>query len=390
MDNNQTFIQKLLHRQGSTADIPSTSGAQQRGDNSVKNHPAGARADRKWILQVIGRLWAWLFLTVLILYFSFTPGFLDLGNFQAVLANNSLLLILALGQSFVIITGGIDLSTGFVMGLASVAASLVMRSLPAESGLFLVISAGFITCILVGLVSGYINGIVIARLNVPPFIATLGMYGIARGIGYVLSGGPPVSVNTPGIGHFGNGYVLYHHPEAGFSFFQPPAGISGPALREVASYLPFQVVYIIIALVLMHFILSKTKFGQHVYAIGGNSIAARRAGIPVNQILVKVYILSAVMASIAGFLYVMRYVGGVATAGDALMLSSIAAIVIGGASLMGGEGTMIGALVGSLIVAVIQNGLIIIGVDPFWQYVAVGVIIILAVLIDQAKAKVLS
>lgn len=348
------------------------------------------RANRKWLVQILGRLWAWLFLTVIILYFSFTPGFFTLGNFQAVLANNSLLLILALGQSFVIITGGIDLSSGWVMGLASVMASIVMRSLPAGTNLFLVILAGFLTCIVIGLISGYINGTVIARLNVPPFIATLGMYGIARGIGYILSGGPPVSVNTPGIGHFGNGYVFYYHPDAGLSLFQPPAGITGLALRDVSSFLPFQVVYIIVAIAIMHFILSKTKFGQHVYATGGSSIAARRAGIPVDRVLVKVYMLSAVMASVAGFLYVMRYVGGVASAGDALMLSSIAAIVIGGASLMGGEGTMIGALVGSLIVAVIQNGLIIIGVDPFWQYVAVGVIIIMAVLIDQAKAKVLS
>jgi ribose transport system permease protein len=345
---------------------------------------------KKVVLQIIGRLWAWLFLTLLIISFSYAPGFFSFSNFQSVIANNSLLLILALGQSFVIITGGIDLSTGFVMGLASVVASLAMRAISPETSLFLVLGVGFLASMGVGLISGVVNGLVIARLNVPPFIATLGMYGIARGIGYILSGGPPVSVNTPGIGNFGNGYLLYYHADAGFSFFHLPPGITGTALREVVSILPFQAIYIILAILFTHFLLSKTKFGQHVYAVGGSMIAARRAGIPVNQIIVKVYILSAVMASLAGFLYVTRYVGGVASAGDALMLSSIAAIVIGGASLMGGEGTMIGALVGSLIVAVIQNGLIIIGVDPFWQFVAVGVIIILAVLIDQTKAKVLS
>jgi ribose/xylose/arabinose/galactoside ABC-type transport system permease subunit len=340
---------------------------------------------RTQTLVFLGKYWAWLFLFILISGFSFAPGFLDLTNFQAVLANNSLLLVLAIGQSFVIITGGIDLSTGWVMGLASVTASIVMRMFPLDANVFLVAGAGLLTCIVIGLIAGLINGTVISRLKVPPFIATLGMYGIARGFGYILSGGPPVSVNQPGIGQFGNGFVFYFHPNAGWSFFKVPEGVVGEQLRQVISVLPYLIIYFVVILLISHWLLSKTRFGQHVYAVGGNTMAALRAGIPVNNILTKVYMLSGLMAGLAGFLYVMRYSGGVAAAGDALNLNSVAAVVVGGASLLGGEGTLIGTLVGTLIISIISNGLIIVGVDPFYQYVAVGMIIIFAVLIDQLK-----
>ena len=136
---------------------------------------AAATKKRSNFLKVLGKFWAWFFLVLLVIYFSFYPGFFDLSNFQSLLANNALLLVLALGQTFVIITGGIDLSTGFVMGLASVAASLVMRSLPAGTNLLVVLLLGLLTCIVIGLITGYINGTVISRLKVPPFIATLGM-----------------------------------------------------------------------------------------------------------------------------------------------------------------------------------------------------------------------
>ena len=385
---NRTIEKRIGHRNQETNQ---SKAANLEPEVGSPYHKASKKKDsRIRFLSFIGRMWAWLFLGLLIIVFSFSKGFFQLGNFQAVLANNAILLVLALGQTFVIISGGIDLSTGFAMGLASVTASIVMRSFPKDTSLFIVILAGFLICLFIGVIIGLINGTLVSYLKVPPFIATLGTLSIARGIGYILSGGPPVSVNIPGVGHLGNGYVFYFHPSTQMNYFNLPESITGKALREVVSILPFQVVYIAILLFVMVWILSKTKFGQHVYAIGGSQIAALRAGIPVNKILIRVYMLSSLMAAISGFLYILRYTGGVADAGDALNLSSIAAIVIGGASLMGGEGSMVGTLVGTLIIAVIQNGLIIIGVDPFWQYVAVGVIIIMAVLIDQIKAKVLS
>ena len=341
-------------------------------------------------LRTLSRFWAWLFLLGLVVFFSITgQGFFDLFNFQGIGANMAILLIMALGQTFVIITGGIDLSTGYVMGLASVAAALVMVRLGAGWPLGVVVPAGLVVGMAAGAAAGLVNGLVTARLHVPPFIVTLGMLGIARGAGFILSGGQPVSVQNPGLGDIGNGYLLYVSRQAGVTFFHPPAGLTGLQLRETIQVLPHPLTVTIVILVVCHWILSRTRFGKHVYAIGGSTRAALRAGIPVDSHIVKVYLLSAVLSAIAGVLYVTRFTNGAANAGDALLLDSIAAVVIGGASLFGGEGTMIGTLIGALIISVIQNGLVILAINPFWQFVAVGVVIILAVLVDQARARVL-
>src|SRR5919199_3573527 len=168
------------------------------------------------LLELVGQFWAWLFLLVLVLFFSVTgKGFFDLFNFQAMGANVAIMLIMALGQTFVIISGGIDLSTGFVMGLASVGAALAMARLGNEPPLALVVLAGLGAALLAGLAAGLVNGVLIARLRVPPFIGTLGMYGIARGAGFILSGGQPVSVQVRGLGQVGNGYLLYYYPGSG-------------------------------------------------------------------------------------------------------------------------------------------------------------------------------
>ena len=339
-------------------------------------------------LVLLGQAWAWVFLLVLVVFFSITAdGFLSLNNFQAVAANMTLLVVMAIGQTFVIITAGIDLSTGFVMGLASVVAALVMRRVLPDMPLGVILVGGFAAAVLTGLAAGAVNGIVVSKLAVPPFIATLGMLGIAQGLAFILSGGPPVSVPVPGLGDLGNNFVIYHHPDAGFSFLQPPGSLEGQAARQTAGYVPLMLVYLGLILLASHWLLSRTGFGQHVYAIGGNVRAARRAGIPVGRNLIYVYMLSAGFAGVAGFLYLTRYTGGAAAGGEALLLQSIAAIVIGGASLMGGAGTVIGTFIGALIIAIIQNGMVILGIDPFWQYVAVGVVIILAVLVDQAKSR---
>jgi ribose transport system permease protein len=329
-----------------------------------------------------------VFLLGLVVFFSLTAdGFLSLTNFQAVAANMTLLVVMAIGQTFVIITAGIDLSTGFVMGLASVVAALFMRRVIPDMPLGVIIIGGFAAATITGLAAGAVNGVVVSRLSVPPFIATLGMLGIAQGLAFILSGGPPVSVPVPGLGDLGNNFVVYYHPDAGISLLQPPAGLEGQAIRQTQGYLPLMVVYLVAILAASHWLLSRTGFGQHIYAIGGNKRAALRAGIPVGRNLVTAYMLSAGLAGVAGFLYLTRYTGGAASGGEALLLQSIAAIVIGGASLMGGAGTIIGTFIGALIIAVIQNGMVILGIDPFWQYVAVGVVIIVAVLVDQAKSR---
>lgn len=339
------------------------------------------------LIALASRLWAVMFLIALIVFFSIVaPGFFDLFNFQAVGANMAVLLVLGLGQTFVIISAGIDLSTGFVMGLSSVASALVMQSLTGYP-LPVIILVGLTAALLIGLAAGAVNGALVAYMRVPPFIATLGTLSVAEGIAYVLSGGPPVSISTRGLGFFGNGFLAYFHPEAGVSILGLPQGVSGAAVRDVMGFFPLQVLYIVILAAFFGWLLGRTRFGRHVYAVGGNPKAASRAGIPLEWTLFRIYVLCSISAALAGFLYVLRFNGGVANAGDALMLSSVAAIAIGGASMLGGQGRILGTVVGALVIAVIQNGLVILGIDPFWQYVAVGAVIIMAVLVDQAKGR---
>jgi ribose transport system permease protein len=342
-------------------------------------------------LELVSKLWSWLFLLCLIIFFSLTgPGFFDLFNFQSIGANMAIALIMALGQTFVIIAGGIDLSTGFVMGLSSVVAALTITRLNPATPLPLLVLSGIGAGLAAGLVPGLINGWLIARLRVPPFIVTLGMLGIAEGIGFIFSGGgQPVSVQVNGIGQLGNGYLAYYVPSSGLSFFHLPTPLPpGVRPRDIVNILPYPLVALVVLVIICHWLLSRTRFGRHTYAVGGSPQAALRAGIPVIRHTIMIYLLSSLLSAIAGILYVFRYTNGEASSGDPLLLESIAAVVIGGASLYGGEGTIIGTLIGALIIAIIQNGLVIIAVDPYWQYVAVGAVIILAVLVDQARRRV--
>jgi len=206
-----------------------------------------------------------------------------------------------------------------------------------------------------------INGMLIADLRVPPFIGTLGMYGVARGAAFLLARGTTVPVQNGLLGAIGNGEI------AGF---------------------PNLVLLTIAILLVMHYILSQTRYGQHIYAIGGNVNAALRAGINVRNNTIALYILSSVTAGCAGILYTAKFSAGAAQAGEPVLLDSIAAVVIGGASLFGGSGTVIGTVIGALIIAVIQYGLVFVNVEPFWQFVAVGVVIIISVLVDQIQKQV--
>lgn len=345
---------------------------------------------RQRALQFIGQAWAWLFLFALLIFFSLTgQGFLSVFNLQSILANMAIMLIMAMGQTFIIISGGIDLSIGWVAGMASVVGAVVMSNLAQSLPIPLAVLGGMMAGMIAGVLAGLVNGLIIARLKVPPFIATLGMFSIARGIGFVLSGGMPQPIFIRNLGQLGNGYLLYVHPEAGISFLKQPAGLVGTQLREVTAILPHPVTLIIILLIASHFVLTRTRFGLYTYAIGGNAEASLRAGIPVQKHLIKLYILSGAFAATAGLLYNVRFTNGAANAAEALLITSIAAVVIGGASLFGGAGTIVGTLIGTLIIAVITNGFVILGINPFWQYVAIGVVIILAVLVDQTKARLL-
>ena len=283
-------------------------------------------------------------------------------NLQSILIFASAPLILGLGQTLVIISGGIDLSVGFVMGFGAVILASIIKFILPEYPFYAFI-LGIILTIIICSIPGLINGILITSLNVPPFIGTLGMYGIARGLAYIFADGMTVPVNNDYLFYVGTGKIY---------------GI------------PIVVLIAAIFVVIFHFTLSQTKFGQNTYAIGGNKDAAIRAGINYKRHTIFIYIISASCACLAGFIYTSRFSAGAAQAGETMLLDSIAAVFIGGASFYGGSGKILGTLVGALVIAVIQFGLVFVDMDPFWQYLAVGMVIIIAVLIDQSKSHLSS
>lgn len=353
-----------------------------------KNHaPAQATEDSvsSAPVRLLGRLWAWLFLAILVLIFSaLAPGFFSVRSFQNIGTNASETLIVALGQTFVIIAGGIDLSVGFVLGLSSVVAAVVMRSLN-ESGYpqGLVLIIGLVAGLGCGFIFGAFNGLLISRLKAPPFIATLGTLGIAQCFAFLLSAGQTVGRQPDIVRVLGNNYLIFFNPDQSPTLFQPPPGAD---LRNVLGVVTLPLVMMILVAVIAHFVLSATRFGQHTYALGGNREATKRAGVNVDRHTLKLYIVCGMLAALGGLVWTMRFNSGSPIAGEALMLNSVAAVVIGGASLFGGEGNVLGTVVGSMIMAVLYTGLVMLNVPPFWQFGAVGAIIIIAVLVDQAQS----
>ncbi len=321
----------------------------------------------KTLMQRIAQLRAWLFLAALIITFeiwarlSFGGTFIfSPFNWQSVAIFAVAPLMIAIGQTYVIISGGIDLSTGFIMGLAAVVAAHIVNLAGLALPLPVAMLVGIIAAVAAAAIPGIINGLLISRLKIPPFIGTLGMFGVARGAAFLLAGGTTVPVNNSWFAMLGNGRIM---------------GI------------PYLVIVTAVFVLVMHYILSQTRFGQHNYAIGANMQAARRAGIDIRAHILKLYVLSAMCAGLGGALYAARFTAGAAQAGEPLLLDSVAAVVIGGASLFGGSGSIIGTVAGALVIAVIQYGLVFLNVEPFWQFIAVGIVIIISVLIDQAQRR---
>ena len=336
------------------------------------------------ILVRIGRNWALIFLCLEIIYFSFAgTGYFSLQNFQNILVASTTVMLLAVGETFVIITGGIDLSVGFIVGFAGVICAKIMVTLQA-AGISQAISipTGILIAVLLGLIPGLVNGLLVAKLRVPPFIATFGMYGIAYGVAEIISGNVPVHNLPPSVGFTGHGYLIYYLPGK-LSFFSMPENLTREEVKQVVGIIPNVVVLSAIFILIFAFILAKTQFGQHTYAIGGNMEAANRAGINVPRHLIKVYMISSFFASVAGVIYVLKFVTGRADAGSARMLDAVSAVVIGGASLYGGTGTIIGTVIGALIIGCLEIGLVNLAIPTFNLYIAVGCILIFAVLVDQ-------
>lgn len=299
---------------------------------------------------------------VLILILLFTvlsfniEGFASFRNIFSILEQVSMFGIIAIGVTFAIVTAGIDLSTGSIVALASVvAATLVTGS--EGYGMTLVAFGG---AMFVGGFCGLINGTITAYGRIPPFIATLGMMTAARGFAQLFSDGRPVDASSDAFTSI-----------AGTSVF----GIPG-----------LVIIYILVAIA-CHTMMSRRTFGRHVYAIGGNVNTARICGVNVEITLVKVYVLCGVLAGLAGAMLTSRAFAGNPTFGNMWELDAIAAAVIGGVSLAGGVGSVPMCIVGALIIGVMNKGLNMLGVDPYWQQIIKGMIIIGAVLLDAQKRK---
>jgi len=365
---------------------------------SNENPPAGEgaiatpRRRRNQIenLGLIRKVWPWAFFALLVVSFTIASkqmnnvDFISNRSVQGILEYTTQILLIGLAETFVIITGGIDLSVGWILGFSSVIAAQVMATLFASGASPLVtVGAGALAGVSVAVVPGFVNGLLVARVKIPSFIATLGMGILVEGIALLISGGYSVAKLPPYLGALGNGYVLRIWPGHGVAFFTLPASATGADLQDMIPLMPNVVLVTLFVTIVCWFVLAKTQFGQHMYAIGGNFEASMRAGIPVRRTLIKVYIVAAVLAGIGGVLWAARFTSGAYNAGEYTPMMAIAAVVIGGASLFGGEGTVIGTLVGSLIIATIQYGLVVLGVSPFYQYVAVGLVLILAVVVDQ-------
>jgi ribose/xylose/arabinose/galactoside ABC-type transport system permease subunit len=338
------------------------------------------------VLSYAGERWSGFFLIFLLVVFSLVGrNFFAVKNISNILYFATIYLLLAAGETFVIITGGIDLSVGFVMGLVMVVSSIIMRDMHA-AGISPAVSmiVGPAVGLVLGVIPGLVNGLLVARLRVPPFIATLGMYGVANGITLNLCQGFPIYFLPPQVEKLGNSFVAYFLPGRGVTFFRRPPGMAAEDLRNLIGIVPVTLLVAAVVLVVFAFILVRTKFGRHTFAIGGSMDAAVRAGINVPRHLVKIYVLSSMFAAVAGVLYTFRAgIGHFTTLSSSYELFAIAAVVIGGASLMGGRGSIGRTVIGVLILNVLENGLNLAGMQAFYRYIATGLILIAAVVIDQ-------
>jgi ribose transport system permease protein len=288
------------------------------------------------------------------------PTFLLRDNLRNVANQNAVIAIVAVGMTMVIITGGIDLSVGSLIALAAVCATGVVSHMGGESAGAGGMVAGSFVAILVCALFGAFSGLTITRFRVPPFIATLAVMQVASGIAYILSKGRPI----------------YQVPE---SFVRLGRG-ADPLIG-----IPYAVLLMGILFVAAHLLMSRTVLGRYIYAVGGNAEAARLAGVRVGGVLMFAYVMSATLAGLGGVVMASQLKSGAPTYGLTYELYVIAAVVVGGTSLSGGEGRILGTLIGAFIIAVIQNGMNLTNVESYTQKVVLGLVILGAVLLDQLK-----
>ena len=301
-----------------------------------------------------------LFLLLLIVFFtSQNARFISLRNLTNILTEGSIYGIIAVGMTFVILTAGVDLAVGSLLAFAGMAGATVAGQLGADLSMSWI--AALFTAILVGAIAGYLQGKAVTWLHIPPFIVTLGGMTIWRGATLILHDGAPISGFDAGYRWWGTGTILL---------------------------VPVPVALFAMVAALGYIVQRYTRYGRHVYAVGGNPEAARLNGLNVAAIVTSVYVIVGVLAGLAGFLQSARLGAAEATAGSGYELRVIASVVIGGASLAGGRGGIGGTIIGALLIGVLTNGLVIMHVSSYWQQVVIGLIIVAAVAFDTfAKAR---
>lgn len=334
---------------------------------SKKDSKAGREPLSISQLLIEGRAFVAL-IVIIAVFASLSPNYLTVDNVIIMSKHVAINALLAIGMLMVILKGGIDLSVGSIVGLSGIVAGYMLRGV-AIPGTDVVayppVWAIFIVSIAVGALVGYLNGLLITRFKVAPFIATLGMLYVARGAALLIADGKtfPKLQGNEKLGNTGFS-TLGKDP-----LFGVPPGIW------------FMIAFAIVASI----ILTKTAFGRRLYAVGGNERAADLAGVPVNKIKRRVYIISGICAAVAGLVIASELTAATPQTGETFELNAIAAVVIGGAALSGGRGNIRGTILGAFVIGFLADGLVIIGVSEFWKMVIKGTVIILAVAIDQAQ-----
>jgi ribose transport system permease protein len=298
------------------------------------------------------------FLTLIVLFAGLaiaSPHFLTQTNLSSVARQTAVINIMALGMTLIIITGGIDLSVGSILGMAGFFGALAIQG---GAPIFV----GILTGVAAGLVGGFLNGLMITGLRIAPFIVTLGTLGIYRGVTLIQSNGLPVHNLPAGFSYLGEGNLL---------------GV------------PFVLWLLLICAAVMHVVLEHTKLGRYAFSIGSNEYAAFYAGIPVSFHITAVYAIGGMLTGLAGMIEASRLMTGQPTAGQGYELQAIAAVVIGGGSLRGGEGSVIGTLIGAFIMGLLSNGSDLLGISPYLQQAIIGGVIILAVTFDELRKRTL-
>jgi erythritol transport system permease protein len=319
------------------------------------------------------RLRTFIALFAVLIFFAFAaPNFLHTANLVLMSKHVALNAFLAIGMTFVIITGGIDLSVGSIVGLCGmVAGGLILHGVDLRNGytLFFSVPEIIVIILVLGVLVGLVNGLLVTWLNVAPFIATLGTLYVARGAALLISDGATFpnlegvpALGTTGYAFLGSGYVFDPH-------------------------LPVAVCLLIVVALGAAYLARWTPIGRHIFAVGGNERAAALSGIRVNQVKLFVYMFSGFCAAIVGLIISSELLAAHPATGQSFELNAIAAAVLGGTSMSGGRGTIGGTIIGAFVIGILSDGLVMMGVSEFWQMVIKGVVIIAAVVVDQAQRK---